>query len=282
MTNIITNNYKFSRVNYTDAFLKLWVAFNGYYPKSEGSELERAKSVAENSDFFNNYFNSLFELVPDRRVEFLLMCIEDLSNRTTTDTNGNQHVSNVDDTSTKYKVHSDMSNVHTVFFKLARNANPVLLSGEKSHVDKTRFCHDKNKRIDHDTVISAPYNSYNKYLATESGIVFLSDFINNLPTILSNRGILQVGELLFADNSASFNKLGDETKHEDTKNEKLIEFKQNSAKELLKLELNLLYKLRCAIMHGDIDIENDSDADELSKAAYNALDSMMSFLKLRT
>jgi hypothetical protein len=275
----VASNYRFSRVNYTDAFMKLWVAFNGYYPDGKPPEINRVLSVVERPDFFGNYFTKLFEITPDRRVEFLLKCIEDLSTRTGIASNGSTFTEKTDDTSTKYKVHSDTGNVHTAFFRAARSADPILFDGKTDHLDKTRFCHDKGGPDNTDTVINGPYISYKKYLATETGIVFYADFLNTLPVILSHRGILQVGELLFTEISNQFNDLSNEIAFEETNSDTLGAFRKDSAKKLLVLELTLLYKLRCTIMHGNIDIQNDENADILSKAAYNALDSMMSFMK---
>lgn len=283
----IKSNYSHSRINYIERFMLLWLTFNAWYNDNDKSdknkclEIGRVLSAVDNDVVFVNYKEEMLRLndITEPKLASLVKEIDKLSSRDHVDQYGNLHTSHIDTTSIKYKIIVRNGNTHTTFLTLLGELLPNVTEKEKeTHklLNKIKLFSFREK--DEDTYFRKIYNVYNKMMGSEKHITSEYDAIKHIQELLSQYNIVQLGELLYSTDvdSRSF------PSQEDIESGFILksmqnDFYENSLKELLKLELSLLYKLRCLIFHGDIDMNVvvNPDINEIAKTAYEALDNIL-------
>lgn len=290
---IIKSNYLHARINYIERFMFLWLPFNTWYNdvwfnshSEKGREIDRVAFTVNDNDILEHYRVEMSKLndITEPKLASLVKDIDNLSKRDCIDEYGNHHTSYIDTTSTKYKIIASQSNVHTTFLSTLNSLpNVTKEEGEGNiHALLKKIRIYSFEEVDGGTYFKNIYKTYSKEMDSEKGIAEKYDAVGHIRGLLYHHNIAQYGELLYkADGDMKDFPSQEDIENGFTLKHTLDDSYENSVKELLELELTLLYKFRCAIFHGDIDmnITGNPDMNNIAKSAYEALDNILYSLR---
>jgi hypothetical protein len=296
---LLLNNYEASRIDFVGSFVRLWVSFNTWYNdhSSHRSEQQRVTSAGVAGKLSTPYWidlRALNEPAYNDNFEHIVTQVENSSTHKYLDANGNEVRSYSDTTGFRYRLRCNRRNVHTDF--LHHSTKDSILKGWCEGI--AQF----NIETRQDPLFKGVYLGYKRDRFNKMHLRF--NALDHIPAELLKMGINQFGCTLFHQLSTPTHQKSDIAKLSDvygrgfiskmTKANDLGSCSQARKKfpkagrngayykwlearnlDLLQRELLLLYKFRSSIVHGDRDPKSET-VQKLARAAYNALDAIMS------